>query len=81
MQVFLETDRLIIREILPSDEVGMFELDSDPEVHKYLGNKPITNLEQARLNIEFIRQQYKDNGIGRWAVIEKESKSLLAGQD
>jgi [ribosomal protein S5]-alanine N-acetyltransferase len=77
MQIFVETERLILREILPSDEMGMFELDSDPEVHKYLGNKPIKNIEQARQNIEFIRQQYTDNGIGRWAIIEKEKTNFI----
>jgi ribosomal-protein-alanine N-acetyltransferase len=77
MLLSLETDRLIIREILPTDVIGMFELDSDPEVHKYLGNKPITNIKQALNNIEFIRQQYQDNGIGRWAIIEKETNNFI----
>ncbi len=39
MKIFAETKRLILREIVPSDVVGLFELDSDPEVHKYLGNR------------------------------------------
>ncbi|MBD1364089.1 GNAT family N-acetyltransferase [Mucilaginibacter sp. ZT4R22] len=71
MQIFAETDRLILREILPTDAQGMFELDSDPDVHRYLGNKPIETLEEAQQGIAFIRQQYLDYGIGRWAVIEK----------
>jgi ribosomal-protein-alanine N-acetyltransferase len=70
---YLETPRLILREILPSDDAGMFELDSDKEVHRYLGNKPISGIEQARNVIALIRQQYIENGIGRWAVIEKSS--------
>lgn len=32
----------------------------DPEVHKYLGNKPITEREQISDVINFIRQQYID---------------------
>ena len=32
MQIFAETDRLILRELLPTDEQGMFELDTDPLV-------------------------------------------------
>ena len=42
MNIFVETERLILREILPTDVEGLFELDSDPEVHRYLGNKPVT---------------------------------------
>jgi RimJ/RimL family protein N-acetyltransferase len=53
------------------DDKGMFEMDSDPEVHRYLGKRPLTSLEQSRDAISFIMQQYKDLGIGRWAVIEK----------
>jgi [ribosomal protein S5]-alanine N-acetyltransferase len=46
MKIFIETERLILREILPADVDGLFELDSDPDVHRYLGNKPVTNKEQ-----------------------------------
>ena len=41
MKIFAETERLILRELTPADDTGMFELDSDPEVHQYLGNSPI----------------------------------------
>jgi ribosomal-protein-alanine N-acetyltransferase len=77
MQIFIETDRLIIRALIPEDAVGIFELDSDPEVHQYLGNNPIKTLEQAAEAIQLIRQQYLDNGIGRWAVIEKSTHNFV----
>lgn len=77
MKTFAETERLILREILPTDINGLFELDSDPEVHKYLGNKPVTDKSQTVDAINFIRQQYIDNGIGRWAIIEKETNNFI----
>lgn len=77
MKVFAETERLILRELLPEDAGGMFTLDSDPEVHRYLGNQPITTIEQAQAAIGFIRKQYVDEGIGRWAVIEKASGQFI----
>jgi RimJ/RimL family protein N-acetyltransferase len=77
LQIFAETERLILREILPEDAKGIFELDSDKEVHKFLGNNPINTLEKAQEIIQFIRQQYIDNGIGRWAVIEKKTGNFL----
>jgi [ribosomal protein S5]-alanine N-acetyltransferase len=77
MNIFAETERLILRELVPSDADGMFELDSDPEVHRYLGNKPLTDKKQAAEVIEFVRQQYITNGIGRWAVIEKRTGEFL----
>lgn len=77
MKFYIETERLILRDILPTDEEAFFEMDSKPEVHKYLGNKPATNILQIREMIENISQQYIDNGIGRWAVIEKKSGKFI----
>ena len=77
MKIFAETERLILREILQSDLDGMFELDSDPEVHKYLGNKTISDKNQIANVINFVRQQYIDNGIGRWAVIDKRTNAFI----
>ncbi|MCF6295872.1 MAG: GNAT family N-acetyltransferase [Flavobacteriaceae bacterium] len=77
MNFHIETERLILREILPSDAKGMFELDSNPIVHKYLGNKPVKIKQQAVDVIQFIRKQYKERGIGRWATIEKSSGGFV----
>ncbi|MCU0423620.1 MAG: GNAT family N-acetyltransferase [Bacteroidia bacterium] len=77
VKIFAETDRFILREILPSDVDGLFELDSDPEVHRYLGNKPVTKREQIVEVISFIRKQYHDNGIGRWAIISKTTNDFI----
>lgn len=77
MKIFVETERLILREILLTDIEGMFELDSDPDIHKYLGTSPITDKDQIITMINFIRQQYIDNGIGRWAIIDKNTNHFL----
>jgi len=73
----IETDRLYFREIVESDDCSILELDSDPLVHQYLGNRPIENIIQARNLIQFIRQQYLDNGIGRLAIIEKKINNFV----
>jgi [ribosomal protein S5]-alanine N-acetyltransferase len=77
MKIFAETERLLLRGILPQDEQGLFDLDSDPKVHRHLGNEPVKSIEQILELIQFIRQQYLDNGIGRWAVIDKTSGDFL----
>jgi RimJ/RimL family protein N-acetyltransferase len=77
MKTFLETERLILREIISSDDAGMFELDSNPEVHCFLGNKPVKNIKESQGYIENVRQQYADNGIGRCAVILKETNEFI----
>jgi len=75
--MIFETERLYFREIIPADADAMFELDADPEVHRFLGKHPIETLEQAMAQIHFIRQQYDDNGVGRLAIIEKESDQFI----
>ena len=77
MKIFVETNRLILREIIATDIDAMYELDSDPEVHKYLGNKPVKTKEESKKAIDFIRQQYIERGIGRWAVINKETQEFM----
>ena len=73
----IETERLLLRELLLSDVDGMFELDSNPKVHLFLGNKPVKEIEESLDQIKNIQQQYKDFGIGRWAVILKETNEFI----
>jgi ribosomal-protein-alanine N-acetyltransferase len=77
MKIIAETERLILRELVVEDETAMFELDSDPEVHRYVGNSPVESIEQIQDIIEFIQKQYEENGVGRWAVIEKSSNKFI----
>lgn len=77
MKVFIETERLTIRELLPSDDAGMFELDSDPDVLKFLHMEPFKDIEESRQVIARVRQQYIDHGIGRWAMVEKKTNSFV----
>lgn len=77
VKIHIETERLLLRDLVTGDDINIFELDSDPLVQRYVGAKPLTTLQQAREVVAFIRQQHIDNGIGRWAVIEKENDSFI----
>lgn len=77
MDFYIETDRLILRSLEHTDVDGIFKLDSNKEVHKYLGKNPISTKEQAEENINFIRKQYAKLGIGRFACIEKSSGDFM----
>lgn len=77
MDIIYQTDRLILRSILPSDDQGMFQLDSDPEVHRHLGGRTVESIDESRKIIERVQKQYHDFKIGRWAVIEKSSNSFI----
>lgn len=77
MKVLAETERLVIREILPTDVDGMFELHADSEVHRFLGNKTVATKAQVVDIINFVRQQYLDYGVGRWAMIDKKTNAFI----
>jgi len=73
----IETERLILREFLLSDVDRMFEMDSNPNVHRFLGKKPVKHIDESRAYIETIQGQYKKYGIGRWAVVLKETNEFI----
>jgi len=77
MNLTLETDRLILREFQLSDAEAFFAMDSNPKVHQYLWNKPVQKIEETFEVIEFVRKQYIDNGIGRFAMISKETNEFI----
>lgn len=77
MKIFVETDRLILRELEHTDENDLFEMDSDPEVHLYIENKPVKSMAEVKQAIEMLRKQYRENGIARWAVVDKLSNECI----
>jgi ribosomal-protein-alanine N-acetyltransferase len=77
MKNIIETERLYLRELDFQDELDLFEMDSDPDVHLYIENKPVTDISQITHIIGLLKKQYEDFGIARWAVIDKNSNECL----
>jgi RimJ/RimL family protein N-acetyltransferase len=77
MDVLLETDRLILRPFTLDDAEVMFIMDSNPNVHKYLWNKPVQNITEIYPVIESLQKQYVTNKIGRFATFLKEDGQFI----
>lgn len=77
MITHLETDRLILRQLVQSDNEAMYAMDSNPNVHRFLGNEPLTSIDQVDFYIKAIQKQYQQNGIGRFAVQLKGSNEII----
>lgn len=73
----IETKRLLLRKFEDADFERMFLMDSNPEVMKYIGVPPLTDVNESKNVIKHIQKQYAENGIGRLAVVEKESGLLI----
>jgi ribosomal-protein-alanine N-acetyltransferase len=77
MNFILETERLLLRPLELSDADDLFAMDSNPEVHKYLWQKPSETIEESIKVIEYVRNQYEANAIGRFATIIKETGEFI----
>jgi len=70
--VILETDRLLLREFVEDDAESFFKLNNYPEVVRFVPDKPLLNVEQARQTlIDHPIADYRRYGFGRGACILK----------
>jgi RimJ/RimL family protein N-acetyltransferase len=79
MNVFLETERLILREFTEDDADHLLELDGDPEVMRYL---LLPGLPNRAAYAEHIRKSYlpyyaAGKGHGFWAALDRCTGAFL----
>jgi len=75
----LETERMILRELLPEDGPGIFGIRGDYEVTKYNGGMNYTRLDQAEALIASIRDAYRDKRSVRWGMTLKGGDDAVIG--
>ena len=72
MTPILETARLILRQYTEDDALAFFELNSDPEVMRYVPDESMKTVDEAReILITHPLTDYRNHGFGRWACILK----------
>lgn len=73
MSIFLETGRLLLRAGVENDAALLRELDSDPEVMRYLSSKPTPlSVIEAEVLLRFLRAE-----AGSWIAIERASGEFI----
>jgi RimJ/RimL family protein N-acetyltransferase len=79
MRVFLETDRLILRQFTEADVDALVELDSDPDVMRFINGGRPTAREEIREDIlpAFLAYYQRYAGYGFWAAVEKTTGEFL----
>ncbi len=75
MEVF-RTERMLLREIVPTDAPFFHALNADPEVMRWTGDRPFADLAATEA---FIRDYpaYREDGFGRWAMQRLHDGELL----
>ena len=70
----IETERLNLREVKESDAAFVLELLNDPDFVRYVADRGVRTLEDARRYIvERFTAAYRRDGFGFWLVESKES--------
>lgn len=79
MQVYLETERLVLRRFTAADVDNLCDLDGDPEVMRFLSGGAPTPRDVIQNDIlpTFLRYYERFAGFGFWAAIEKASGDFL----
>ncbi len=79
MQVFLETDRLVLWQFTMADAGNLESLDADPGVMRFVtGGIPTSREEiQAEVLPAFLGYYQRYEGYGFWAAIEKATGDFL----
>jgi len=79
MRVFLQTGRLTLRRFTEADEDNLFELNSDPEVMRFLTGGEPTPREVVRTAIipVFLGYYERLEGFGFWAAMETATDQFL----
>jgi len=74
----LETERTILREVTENDAEFILDLLNQPSFIRYIGDRNVRNVTQARDYIESrFRESYKKFGFGLWAVELKEMNAPI----
>ncbi len=79
MQVFLETQRLVLRRFSVADADNLVSLDADPDVMRFVPGGMPTSREEIENEYlpAFLGYYRRYEGYGFWAVIEKATGDFL----
>jgi len=73
----LETERLILRRLLPGDLDSLFALYGDPEIRRYFPEGTLT-VDETREELEWFLDGHPDDSeLGLWATILKETGRFI----
>ncbi|MCM6773444.1 GNAT family N-acetyltransferase [Nocardia sp. CDC159] len=77
MEVFLETDRLMLRRFTAADVDNLVQLDSDPAVMRYLTGEPTPRAEITDEVLPRILRDYRHGPLGRFAAVERATGAFV----
>ena len=79
MWVYMETDRMVLHRLTEADVDNLFDLDSDPDVMRFLnGGKPTPrDVIENEILPRLLHDYERFAGYGRWSAVEKSTGEFL----
>ncbi|MGW4772932.1 GNAT family N-acetyltransferase [Nocardia sp. NPDC004278] len=77
VDVFLETDRLVLRRFTDADVDNLVRLDSDPTVMRFLTGEPTPRSEIEHHVLPGILRDYQRSSVGRFATVERSTGAFV----
>ncbi|MGN9865133.1 GNAT family N-acetyltransferase [Bacillus swezeyi] len=73
----LETERLILREIIHDDAEGIFACFSNDNITRFYGQDSLETIDQARGFVDFFAKNFEEKKGMRWGIERKGEKGLI----
>lgn len=78
LEAVLETERLTLRRLTPTDEDDLWHLNSDPAVLRFLnGGRPLPREDVREELARLLDEDSNGDGSGRWAAEDRETGEFL----
>ena len=77
MHIIFETPRLILRRFTEADAPLIFQLNSDPDIVKYVHERVLQSEDEARTIITNIILTQYEKKLGRWAMFSKAGNDFI----
>ena len=73
----LKTERLTLRQLSTDDDKEILSLRSNKKINKYLGRKPATSIDDARIFIQTINENIERDDSVYWAITLSDIDTLI----
>ncbi|WP_039016900.1 GNAT family N-acetyltransferase [Halocynthiibacter namhaensis] len=73
----IHTQRLRLVPFSTEHQDALYEMDSDPDVMRYLGDGSVKTPEETAAGIERVQKRWRKLGYGWWAVFECETNEII----
>jgi ribosomal-protein-alanine N-acetyltransferase len=73
----LETQRCLLREARPDDAPDIFRFMSDARVTRYIGQQPMTSLEQAEKRVQSFQTYFQEQRAIPWVIVQRATGNVI----